>query len=577
MPDVLRPDNPDRANSLPGPDESTVRRRSPPRWSLPVLLLVYLAVYARSVGFAFVWDDPANSSQSDLMRGPLSGVIRKGEHARADPATERAPKNLVPAHESYRPVSVTSHWLDVRFFGDRPGPMHLHSLLLGLLSILLVHALGRALALGLWLPALWALHPLHVEVFAYISARSDLLAAIFSLSALLLALRSADAAKARARWLWAVAATLAQLVSLFAKEANLALPAAVLALAVARRKTRASLAAFTALLLGTAAYFPLRGIFMQAASLPMAQEKSLLRAVVDLPGVALAYTTSFLSPFSLTPDRHLWRPFVPLGWMVFVFLATSTAILFRRARLAARADLRLALCALLALGPLLLPAALGARSIGALSDRYAFFPFLFLAVAFLSTLRGAVRALANVPRTLWLAPIGIWGGLLIVTTWYQIGAWKNEETLARYSAAIDPDNSASLYRLATVATTQGQFVEALPLLEKAVAIDPTDERALNNLAVTYLSLNRVADAKAVLRRLLPLAGATDRRFWFNVASVQVADGKLEKACSALSRALEIDPGYGRALALRDHICPQASVIPTPSAAPLATPAAPPRP
>jgi len=577
MPDVLRPGDPDREISVSEPGASTIHRRSPPRWALPALLLVYLATYARTVGFDFVWDDSTNFSQSDLMRGPLSGVIRKGEHARSEPATERAPKNLVPAHESYRPVSVTSHWLDVRFFGDRPGPMHLHSVLLGLLSILLVHALGRTLGLGLWLPALWALHPLHVEVFAYISARSDLLAAIFSLLALLLALRSADATKVRGRWLWAYAATLAQLASLFAKEANLALPAAVLALAVARRKTRASLASVTALLLGTAAYFPLRALFMQAVSLPMAQEKSLLRAVVDLPGVALAYATSFVSPFSLTPDRHLWPTFLPLGWIALVALVIAMALFVRRVRAAARLDFGLALCALLALGPILLPAALGVRSIGALSDRYAFFPFLFLAIAFLATARIAALALARVHRTLWLAPVTVWCGLLLATTWQQVDAWKNEETLAQYSVAMDPENSASLYRLATIATSRGLFVEALPLLEKAVAIDPSDERALNNLAVTYLSLNRVADAKAVLRRLLPLAGATDRRFWFNVASAQVADGKPEKACSALSHALEIDPGYARALALRERICTRPAVNPSPSAAPLANPAAPPRP
>ncbi len=555
-----------------------LHRRSPPRWALPALLLVYLATYVRTVGFDFVWDDPTNFSQSDLMRGPLSGVIRKGEHARSEPATERAPKNLVPAHESYRPVSVASHWLDVRSFGNRPGPMHLHSVLLGLLSILLVYALGKRLGLGLWLPALWALHPLHVEVFTYISARSDLLAAIFSLLALLLALRSGDATKVRGRWLWASAATLAQLASLFAKEANLALPAAVLALAVARRKTRASLVSVTALLLGTAAYFPLRALFMQAASLPMAQEKSLLRAVVDLPGVVLAYATSFVSPFSLTPDRHLWPAFVPLGWIVLVVLAAAMAFLSHRVRAAvAPTSFGLGLCALLALGPLLLPAALGVRSIGALSDRYAFFPFLFLAIALLAAARIAARTLAGVHWTLWLAPVAAWCGLVLATTWRQVGAWKNEETLAQYSAAMEPENAASLYRLATIATSKGQFIEALPLLEKAVALNPSDERALNNLAVTYLSLNRVADAKSALRRLLPLAGATDRRFWFNVASAQVADGKPEKACSALSHALEIDPGYARALALRERICTHPAVNPTPSAAPLATPAAPPRP
>ncbi len=557
MADVFRPADLGREDPV-----STTTESAPPTaerrwWALPLLMLVYLSVYGRAVRFDFVWDDSTNSSQSALMRGALSQVIRKGEHARSEPATERMPKNLVPMHESYRPVSVTSHWLDVHLFGDRAGLMHLHNLLLGLFSILLAYRVGRALGFGLWLPCLWALHPLHVEVFAYISARSDLLAAIFSLLAILAVLRSAESGRTRPRWLWAGVAGFFQLLSLFAKEANFLLPLAVLALALARGKLRATAASATTLLASALAYFPLRKLLMQSASLPMAQDKALVRAVVDLPGVVLAYATSFVSPFSLSPDRQLWPPFVALGWVALALLVTGFVLAFRRVRRGRRSTLALAAGAVAASGLLLLPAAVGVRSIGALSDRYVFFPFLFLAMAFLVATRAVTKLLADVPRALWIGPFCVWCGILLIVTWMQVGVWRNEETLARHAVAMEPDNSAALYRLATLATSRGNFAEALPLLEQAVARDPTNRRALGNLAVVYLNLNRVADAKAVLRRLLPMAGATDRRFWYNVASAQVADGKFEKACAALARALEIDPGYALALGLRDRICPAA--------------------
>lgn len=565
MPDVFRLAEPGREKPVSRTTGSAQLCRAERHWVLPLLLLGYLAIYGRSLTFDLVWDDSVNSSQSALLRGPLSQAIRKGEHARSDPATERMPKDLVPLHESYRPVSVTSHWIDVHLFGERAGLMHAHSLLLGLLSILLVYDLSCALGLGLWLPCLWAFHPLHVEVFAYISARSDLLAAIFSLLALSSALRSTEASRARTRWLWAGTAALLQLVSLFAKEANLALPLVVMALALARSKTRATAAAGSALLVGTLAYFPLRRLLMQTASLPMAQGRALLRAFVDLPGVALAYGTSFVSPFSLSPDRQLWPPFVPLGWVVLVLLVVGFWLVLRRVRPGIRCDIMLAAGALAALGLLLLPAALGCRSIGALSDRYVFFPFLFLAIASLAMARTAGKLLVNLHRALWLGPLSIWCGILLVVTWLQVGVWRNEETLAKYAVAMEPDNSAALYRLATLATSRGQFAEARPLLERAVQLDPLNRRALNNLSVVYLNLNRVADAKLVLRRLLPLVGSTDRRFWYNVAVVQVADSKFDKACSALARALEIDPGYVEALTLRDRVCVANPVNTSPSA------------
>lgn len=554
MADVLRLADRSREDPISTTKESAQTPSEPRHWALLLLLLAYLGVYGRAVAFDFVWDDVVNSSQSELMRGPLSHVLRKGEHARSEPATERMPKDLVPKHESYRPVSVTSHWIDVHLFGGRAWSAHLHNLMLGLLSIVLVHAVGRVLGLGLWLPCLWAFHPLHVEVFAYVSARSDLLAANFSLLALLSALRSAQASIARRRWAWALAAAFLQLGSLFAKEATIALPMVVLTLALVRGKLRATAASASTLLAATLAYFPLRKLFMQSASLPMAQGQALVHALVDLPGVALAYVASFVSPFSLSPDRQLWPPMVPLGWLALAPMVIGFVLAFRRVRTCHRADLALAAGASAALGLLLLPAALGVRSIGALSDRYVFFPFLFIASVFILAARAVAGLLAHVPRPLWKAPIYLWFTLLLLVTWMQIGTWKNDETLARHAAAMDPDNAAALYRLSTVAATAGNLAEALPLLERAVLIDPTHQRALGNLSVVYLNLGRVADAKAVLRRLAPLASSTDHRFWFNVASVNVAEGKPDKACSALAHALEIDPGYDLALALRDRVC-----------------------
>ena len=529
-------------------------RGGQPRSVLALLSFVYLVFYARTATFDYVWDDSVNSPESELLRGPLAQVIRRGEHARVDPAMERMPKDIVPKHESYRPVSATSHWLDVHLFHNRPGLFHLHNVVLGLLSIVLVWRLSRALALGPWLTCLWALHPLHVEVFAYISARSDLLAAIFSLSALLAALRSAEASDARTRWTFAAVASLAQLLSLFSKEANIALPLAVIALAVARGRLRASLVSVMAMLAATAAYFPIRRALMLATSLPMAQKQAVVRAFADLPGLALAYATSFVLPISLSPDRQLWPGFVPFGRAAAAVLLGGLVLTMRRARPESLIHLKLAASALAAYGVLLLPAALGLRSIGALADRYVFFPLFFLALSFLALARSLKPALANLPAVLRVGPLVAWGVLLLATSWLQIGAWRNEETLARHAVAMDPDNAAALYRLATVETTRGSFRAALPLLERAVTLDPSNQKALGNLSVTYLNLDRVADAKAVLRRLLPMAGATDRKFWYNVASVQLADGKADKACAALQHALEIDPGYALALSLRNQVC-----------------------
>jgi hypothetical protein len=85
----------------------------------------------------------------------------------------------------------------------------------------------------------------------------------------------------------------------------------------------------------------------------------------------------------------------------------------------------------------------------------------------------------------------------------------------------------------------------------------------------------VKDAKLVLKHLWPLVGDTDWKFWYNLASVQLADGERGKACAAIERALAIDPGYELALQFRAGVCQAA--VPAPSAAPPASSGPSPRP
>jgi hypothetical protein len=122
---------------------------------------------------------------------------------------------------------------------------------------------------------------------------------------------------------------------------------------------------------------------------------TILRAFEETPGLVLAYAVSFFSPFSLSPDRTFWAPYIPLGWMALAILLVAF-LLLRRSSIPI-----LIAGSLCALYPLLLPAAIGVRSIGALSDRYVFFPFLFLTMAVIATIQWVSTKPA---KTRWSAP-----------------------------------------------------------------------------------------------------------------------------------------------------------------------------
>ncbi len=100
----------------------------------------------------------------------------------------------------FLPLRELSYWLDITLFGLNPSAFRVHNIILYLLCLPLVYAT----TLGLWryfrpadaanapwaaaaVTALFALHPAHVEAVVWISGRKDVLAALFSLLALWLA------------------------------------------------------------------------------------------------------------------------------------------------------------------------------------------------------------------------------------------------------------------------------------------------------------------------------------------------------------------------------------------------------
>src|SRR5437773_1091331 len=143
-------------------------------WLYAVVLLVYLP----SLFFPFVTvDDPAYIYENPNVYSGLSW------------------RNMAWAFTSlhsnisyWHPVTWLSHQLDCQFFGLNSGPHHLTNVLLHVVNSILVLAFARKLGLGiyaaLFVAAIFALHPLHVESVAWASERKDLLCGLFYLSAL---------------------------------------------------------------------------------------------------------------------------------------------------------------------------------------------------------------------------------------------------------------------------------------------------------------------------------------------------------------------------------------------------------
>ena len=103
----------------------------------------------------------------------------------------------------FLPLREISYWFDLTLFGQNPAAFRIHNILLYLLCLPLIYGVTA----GVWryfrpadapsapwiaalVTALFAVHPSHVEAVVWIAGRKDVLAAMFSLLALWLAMRA---------------------------------------------------------------------------------------------------------------------------------------------------------------------------------------------------------------------------------------------------------------------------------------------------------------------------------------------------------------------------------------------------
>jgi len=189
-----------------------------------LLILVAVVVYRGALACGFVHDDVALILQNPFVKNPhLWRRIFLGSLFSFDGPSAQA--------GFYRPLTVFYFWLVCRMVGFNPAPYHLLNLVLYALSIWIVYRLGRKLLqneLAAFAGALlWALHPLHVEVVAWVSSIHDLGCALFCLLGFWMFLRAEEHSPAVFRW--HVVAAAVYFPALFFKEIAFGFPLLLLA------------------------------------------------------------------------------------------------------------------------------------------------------------------------------------------------------------------------------------------------------------------------------------------------------------------------------------------------------------
>ncbi|YCM42165.1 tetratricopeptide repeat protein [Verrucomicrobiaceae bacterium 227] len=471
------------------------------------LIILSVVPYLQTLKFDFVnYDDPLHvSAQPAVLEGVNSESI--GWAAKATPS------NL------WHPLTWFSYMAEVQWFGggaESPGVHHGGNLLLYALTILFFYLLVR----GLGVSAVWALigvllfalHPLHSEPVAWISARKDLLSGVFVMGSLLGYVRSGSA-EGRARLIWKSLSLIAFAAALLSKPSAVVLPVLLILLdwfplrqggfgkdesegsswkPIFKAQLRSKGLYFVMALVAAVIAVSVQG---EGSHRDFASESSLTSRLADAPGHLAFYLQRLVWPTKLIfeysrPDGFA-STLYPLAGVILV-LGISWFAWTRRRRLP---EIMLAwLWILVCLSPVL-----GFFYIG---DSYTADRYLYLAL-----MGPALATMFLLPRvTRWRSAV-VPGSMLVLLvlgmlSFKQTKVWRNDSALFHHAVAVDPHHLTALGNLGSYYRVQKDDNQALIYYMAALEVNPNDHIVHYNIAHIRHNQGDRAGSVAALRACL---------------------------------------------------------------------------
>lgn len=507
-----------------------------------VVALVAVALYARTVGFGWIYDDQMeivlNSFVHSFRNLPLifSTTVWAGSGMET---------------YLYRPLPLATYAANHLISGLAPWSYHLVNVLLHAGVSVMVVRVGRLWGLSVLASGLagfiFAIHPIHVEVVAAIFGRKDLLAAFFTLAMVLLH----GPAVAQGGW-------------------RTAMPVLAYACAMLSKEVGAV------------------GLVMVAGQdWFLSQDRSQLTRDGRRARLFVAYAATFLAYVLVrnwvtggvgVPDTfYMDNPLVqaPLGIRIATALAligkglalqvlplaqspdySFNAIPLVESPLDPRFLGTLGLLALLGLGLLKGRSRKPALTVAALWYFVAIFPtanllilvgtifgerLLFLPSAAFCLVVGlaGAGAIGQRPRLASIM-ISLWLGALALQTLRYSGAWDSDISLFRTAVISVPNSTKANHKLGEELLRAGELGPSLPFLRRAMEIAPDNQFAAQTLAQAR---------QQVIRRYLPMDPGShpptpppaDPEILYLLGQVSRERGDTAQALHHLQAAVELDP------------------------------------
>jgi len=480
----------------------------------------------------------------------------------------------------YRPLMHSVFYAGWRLFHQNPAGYRAVNLLLHACVSMLVfwwlRRLRAAAGVAAAAAALFAVHPVHVEAVAWISALPDLLCSFFFLLGFTLYLAGLSMRGWR-KGLAGAGVGACVLLGLLAKETGIVLPVMLGLYAVAehggtaggtpavlRRGAASGAPTLAAMAVAIGLYLALRWHALGTLIPVLRGPRLPLR--LELAGwlaMLYEYTIRVVAPVRFSAFHRLEYPVTVFGWRTVAGLAIAGSLVALAVWLRRRGRLEWLAAVLFLVA--LLPSFPASRYPNGyeLGDRYLYLPsagFCWLLAAAvvqlhhkgtkntedrkeglceLRVLRGFV-----VPGMVLVVVVGAYAARTVTFN----RAWQDEVSF--YQRILSQEREAPRIRplLVEAFIRRGAPERALEHARAMVRLEPRDARSHNALGFVYWALGQPEQAVAEYRCAVECARAGDRpdfaaRALNNLAVVYSQAGRVDLAMPAYQEAVRLDPGF----------------------------------
>jgi tetratricopeptide (TPR) repeat protein len=505
---------------------------SAPRWWLAAGIAVLTALaYVNAAPDAFVLDDATVVAENPRLGG-VSAIPRL--------FAETAREGVGGQRRLYRPLAMSSLALDRSLYGPRPRGFHVTSIALHVAATVVLFFLLSALGtghVGATLAAMiFGVHPIHTEAVDIAFNRSEILACLGVVGALLWVWhwRPRDP-----RVAWAGAAVLF-LLALLSRESAVSLPllmalALVLLPSPARMNARAWLMAAGALTLPLVAYLALRqwvigepagGVLRSIGAEGIGGAQGPLHRLSLVAATVRDYWRMVVWPWPLRASYEDYVLHGLAGAVALHMALVGSAVAARRRLPALTFGIAFFYVALLPSTKLLADPAL-------LAERFLYLPSAGLAIPLAFGLSALARRLGTT-RVAGMALVVV--AALGVATLLRNAQWNSRQALWEAEYRHGANDWRVLANLSQVRIAQGRFAEAIALCDRGLALMPAQAAFHGNRGLALAAIGRTAEAEESLAAAARVTGDPG------------AYANLGRLYASLRRVADAEAAYGEAMA-----------------------------